>query len=118
MIKERINSNKGITIIALVITIVLLLILTGVVIHSVNISNNKEYYNKMVADINLINDKVLVYYNKYNEIPKTTRKIVINQVTYWEIDLSKLDNITLNLGTEYRKNRSFRVKQVRCLCNE
>ena len=105
MIKERINSNKGITIISLVMTIVLLLILTGASIYSINVSNNGSYYyNKMVADINLLNDKVLVYYNKYNEIPKTSRTIVINGTTYWEIDLSKLDNITLNYGKQYRRN--------------
>ena len=105
MINKYIKSNKGITIIGLVITVILLLILTGAAIYNVNLSNNKSYYNKMVADINLLNDKILVYYNKYNEIPKTDRSIKINEVTYWEIDLSKLDNITLNYGKGYRRKR-------------
>ena len=102
MIKEKINSNKGITIVSLVITIVLLFILTGTIIYGINLSNNRSYYNKMVADINLLKDKNLVYYNKYNEIPKTVRTISINETQYWEIDLSKLDNITLNYGRGYR----------------
>ena len=104
MIREKISSNRGITVISLVVTVILLLILTGAGIYSINMSNNRAYYNKMLADINLLNDKVLVYYNKYNEIPKTSRTIVINGTTYWEIDLSKLDNITLNYGKQYRKN--------------
>ena len=73
MIREKISSNRGITIISLVVTVILLLMLTGAGIYSINMSNNRAYYNKMVADINLLNDKVLVYYNKYNEIPKTSR---------------------------------------------
>lgn len=99
------KRNRGITLVALVITIILLLILTGTIIYNVDLSNSKLYYDKMVADINLLNDKILVYYNKYNEIPKTDRSIKINEVTYWEIDLSKLDNITLNYGKGYRRKR-------------
>ena len=102
---NSLKRNRGITLVALVITIILLLILTGTIIYNVDLSNSKLYYDKMVADINLLNDKILVYYNKYNEIPKTDRSIKINEVTYWEIDLSKLDNITLNYGKGYRRKR-------------
>lgn len=102
---NSLKRNRGITLVALVITIILLLILTGTIIYNVDLSNSRLYYDKMVADINLLNDKILVYYNKYNEIPKTDRSIKINEVTYWEIDLSKLDNITLNYGKGYRRKR-------------
>lgn len=102
MIKEKINSNKGITIVSLVITIVLLFILTGTIMQSINLSDNRSYYNKMVADMDVLKDKTLVYYNKYNEIPKTDRSIPIGEIQYTEIDLSKLDNITLNYGRGYR----------------
>ena len=102
---NSLKRNRGITLVALVITIILLLILTGTIIYNVDLSNSKLYYDKMVADINLLNDKILVYYNKYNEITKPDRSIKINEVTYWEIDLSKLDNITLNYGKGYRRKR-------------
>ena len=83
MINKYIKSNKGITIIGLVITVILLLILTGAAIYNVNLSNNKSYYNKMVADIELLSGETLVYYNKYNERPKNERTIIIDKVKYW-----------------------------------
>ena len=55
----------------------------------------------MVSDIKLLNDKILVYYNKYEEIPKTDREITINGTLYYEIDLSKIEGLTLNYGNEY-----------------
>ena len=101
--KQVVKNNKGITIIALVVTVVILLILTGTVIYNSNLSKSNYKYNKMIADLNILSDKILNYYKKYNELPKTERKIDIDEVTYWEIDLSKLDNLTLNFGKDYRK---------------
>lgn len=95
-----IKQNKGITLVSLVVTIVILLILTGTIIYDYTLSNN-TLYNKMVSDIELINDKILIYYNKYSEIPKTDRKISIKGIDYYEIDLSKLGRLTLNYGNEF-----------------
>ena len=97
----NIEKNKGITLVSLVITIIILLILTGTTIYNFSISNEVSYYNKMVSDIKLLNDKILVYYNKYEEIPKTDREITINGTLYYEIDLSKIEGLTLNYGNEY-----------------
>ena len=71
MMKEKNNSKKGITLVSLVVTIVILLILSTVSIYGIKSSNNINPYNEMIADINLLEDKILVYYNKYGEIPKT-----------------------------------------------
>lgn len=101
MIKEKINSNKGITLVSLVVSIIILLILSTISIYGIKSSNNISPYNNMVADIKLLEDKILVYYNKYGEIPKISRSININDINYYEIDLSKLDNLTLNYGQEY-----------------
>lgn len=116
--KKVVKNNKGITIIALVVTVVILLILTGTVIYNSNLSKSNYKYNKMIADLNILSDKILNYYKKYNELPKTERKIDIDEVTYWEIDLSKLDNLTLNFGKDYRKKWRITIKQIRCLCNK
>lgn len=97
----NIKSKKGITIVGLIITIVILLILSGTIIYNLNSSNKVAGYNNMIADIKLLEDKILVYFNKYGEIPKTSRKININNIDYYEIDLSKLDNVTLNYGQDY-----------------
>lgn len=94
----NIKSRKGITMVSLVIAIVILLILSGTAIYNMNLSNGVSRYNNMVADIKLLNDKILVYYNKYGEIPKIEGGIIKD--SYYEIDLSKLENITLNYGTK------------------
>lgn len=103
MIREKLKSEKGITLVALVITIVILLILTGVTITGINTSNNIVPYNNMIADITLLEEKISMYYNKYGEIPILQDGIErqIDAETYYEIDLSKLQGITLNYGTKY-----------------
>jgi len=96
---EWISQNKGITLVPLMITIVILLILSGAAITSINESNDVGPYNNMVADLTLLEDKILVYYNKYGEIPKVEGD---NQTIngYYNIDLTKLQNVTLNYGTQ------------------
>lgn len=106
MKKKNLKYEKGITLIVLIMTVIVLLILTGTVISEIGSSNQVATRNKMYADINLLKDKVLIYYNKYEELPKTdlvNRTKRINGVDYFEIDLSELDNITLNFGKEYGK---------------
>jgi len=97
----NIESKKGITLVSLVVTVILLLILSGVSISNLNLSNEIGKYNNMVSDIKLLEDKALIHYNKYKEIPKTSRTINVNGTEYYEIDLSKLENLTLNYGDEY-----------------
>lgn len=98
---KSIKNSKGITIISLVVTIVILLILSGTAIYNYNVSSETSYYNKMISDIKLLNDKILIYYNKYAEIPTTKREITIDGINYNEINLYKLDNLTLNYGSEF-----------------
>ncbi len=100
MIKSK--SDKGITIVSLVVTVIILLILSSTAIYNMNLSNGVGKYNNMVADIELLRDKILIYYNNNYEIPKVDNKsIVIDNIKYYEIDLKKLDNITLNYGSKY-----------------
>ena len=98
----NIKENKGVTLIILVVTIVILLMLSGTAIYNYNLSNDVAVYNKMIADIKLLEDKTIVYYNKYGDIPRTNRSIQVSGIEYYEMDLSKLDNITLNYGKDYK----------------
>lgn len=100
----NIKSKNGITIVSLVITIIILLIISTTIVYNVNSSNKVSGYNNMVADIKLLEDKILIYFNKYGEIPKTSRTINIDNIEYYEIDLSKLENITLSYGKDYNSS--------------
>jgi len=103
MIIEKTSQNKGVTLVGLVITIIILLILSGVAVTTIKDSNNIAPYNNMIADITLLEDKILVYYNKYRTIPfqeGSEQTINDNDTVYYKIDISKLENITLNYGNQ------------------
>lgn len=110
---KKIKNKKGITLVALVITVVILLILSGIVISKVNMSATNSTYNKMVADVKLLEEKILVYYNKYQTVPGIEITDTSNFPTiaengknipkgegekYYKIDLSQLSGISLNYG--------------------
>ena len=103
----KLNSKKGITIISLVISVVVLLILSATAITSINSSDKIVEHGNVDTDIKLLKDKVLIYYNKYEEIPVTDRSIEKDGIDYYEIDLSKLEGITLKYGIEYGKNETL-----------
>ena len=91
----NLKTKNGITLVSLVITIIILSILTTVAVYSIKSSNNVAPYNKMLADITLLEDKLLVYYNRNGEIPKAGAEVIEG---YYKIDLSKLEGVTLNFG--------------------
>ena len=113
MIKEKINSKKGITLVSLVISIIILLILSTISIYGIRSSNNISPYNNMIADINLLEDKILVYYNKYSEIPKTSEEIeiIFNKIKCKRLslkakfDIIKMERRKKRLKRKYEKNK-------------
>lgn len=104
----NIRSNKGITIVALIVTIAVLMIISSVIIIEMNTGNDFKKYQYMKADIDIIKDSVLIYYKKYAILPtKGTSLSGVNlngqassedNSIYYEIDLTKLDDMTLNYG--------------------
>ena len=110
MIKQYIKSKKGITMTSLVVSIIILAILAGTTIYNMNSSTEVPKFNNMIADIELLEDKISIYYNKYGEIPKTDREIIINGIKYYEIDLAKMENITLRYGKEYGESAKLEKK--------
>lgn len=98
---RKIKSSNGITIVSLIMVIIIVLILSTVSFYSINSSQNIGKYNKMIADITLLEDKILIYYNKYGEMPIIiNEKETIDNIDYYKIDLGKLENITLNYGID------------------
>ena len=118
------KNNKGITMISLVITIIVLLILTSVTIYNGLAQLGIKRVNNLYADIDSISTKVAEYYLKNETLPVFDNKYVNNKSElealfrnngattnianvndgedYYVIDLSKLDNLTLNYGDEYK----------------
>ena len=95
--------KKGITLITVVITIVLMAILTTVTITSTNVGADFKRYSLMCSDIELLENKVLYFYREYGELPTGDEvtdipEEISNGHAFYEINMNKLSGITLNLG--------------------
>lgn len=114
------KNQKGVTLVSLMITIILILIITGTTVYT---STNRFKINnlsKMQNDIELLNDKISSYYLKYGGLPilkdEKNQEILYNfsevdfdrngndDKNYYIIDLEAMGNITLNYGMVGYKN--------------
>ena len=106
------KNQKAITLISLIITIIVLIIVSGT---TIGISVNRFKANslkKMQNDIVLLNDKIENYYIRFGGLPVLEKyntnlsfdKDVNDNANYYIIDLSSLENITLNYGKEGFEN--------------
>ena len=110
--KEKIKNKNGITLIALVVTIVLMLILTSTIAINVDTGEDVKNYRLMCADIELLKDNILIYYNKYGLVPITGNTIDASTIpetssetrSFYKIDLEKLPNLSLNFGRGQAKD--------------
>ena len=118
------KNNKGITMISLVITIIVLIIVTSITIYNGTAQLGIKRVNSLYADIDSISTKVAEYYLKNETLPVYDNLYVNNKqeleelfkkngattnITnvndgeeYYVINLTKLDNLTLNYGDDYK----------------
>lgn len=100
------KNNNGVTLVILVITILVMIIITGTIAYNVTINMESTKITKLYTDLELLQDKISLYYAKYGGIPvkeeftgsdnfKTAANPNDND-TYYIIDLSLIDNLTLN----------------------
>lgn len=116
---KKIKQEKGITLTALVITIILILILTGTTVFDVRRSVRIRTLTNLINDIELLNDKVADYYNEYGEIPAKIKYTNLDELRntnifsksdleddngeFYVIDLEAMQGISLNYGRDYDK---------------
>ena len=113
------KSERGITLAILILTVLVLVILTGTM--AINSGNflKVSNLNKLNNDIEVLEDRVAAYYVKNNAIPQfgsaMSRSEVEDDVAglsssdgadYYVIDLEKIDNPTLNYGKGYKDSTS------------
>ena len=116
--KVKIKQEKGITMTALVITVITLLILTGTMIYntqgSININKLTNFYN----DLELLRDKISTYYNEYGKLPAEIKYTNTSRLAsvlstqndtgdFYVIDLEAMQGITLNYGQDYEKVKNY-----------
>ena len=112
--KNYMRNNKGITITTLVVTVIILLILTSTVIMKLGDSKDVSKLNNLYADVKILEEKVLNYYNNYGMLPVKGDPIqpllsMEEGNNYYEIDLSKLENITLKYGHGNSTNKDIYI---------
>lgn len=99
------KNNKGITLVALILTVIVLLILAGTIFEFTSAPRKSQAYNKMLADIEALNDQIYLYYDKYGELPisepiSVTNTTIPSGYEYYKINIKLLQNLTLNFGIE------------------
>lgn len=123
MKKNILKNQNGVTLIMLMITIIILALLAGVAIRNIDIGADIRNYNYMCADIELLESKIMTYYNEYGEIPIKEDTGVISNAksmlggqassrdndTYYQVDVQKLNNITLNFGGGTLANKDIYI---------
>lgn len=102
-----IKNQKGITLMAEVITIVVFMLILTTISYSSISSLQVRALNSMYADIVVIQEKAANYYLKYGEAPVSNEEIVAlpddiktdpndEGGKYYKVDFSKLLNVSLN----------------------
>lgn len=102
----NIRKNDGITLIALVITVIMLLIISGISITGTVIDQKQAEANVQIAELDIIQHAILERYVKSQltkeELPGTIMEITEVTEIVKEINKTTGQNIDLK-GTEYRK---------------
>ena len=116
MTSNKIKSDRGISLISLVITIMVMMILANIIIYNVKDDLKLGNLTKMQNDIDILREKVSTYYTQNGKIPATINYTniepmkkagVISEVVdtgdFLVIDLSAIENLTLNNGKDFEK---------------
>ena len=121
---NKVENSKGITLISLIITIVVLLIISNIIIYSVKNNLGIEKLKNMQNDIENLSDKISAYYNQYGTLPiidgEYTNTAKINNLIsenvdkgkFYIVDLSALENLTLTYGKDFKNINSTSDKNT------
>ncbi len=120
MMKKIIKNARGVTLISVISLLVIMAILSGIVITNIDIGSDIRDYNYMCADIELLESKIMTYYNKNGDIPvgdtvENVQAIIGEQKNardddvYYVIDKNKLSNLTLNYGYGNLSNKDIYI---------
>lgn len=113
MMKSMTRNQKGISLITLSITVIVLVIITNVIIYNLQDNLGIERVRNMQNDIENLRDKVDSYYLQYGTIPIINKEYTniasidvrgVNDIgKFYIVDLSALENLTLTYGEDYKK---------------
>lgn len=116
MINTKMKSARGISLVSLVITTIVLILLANVIIYNVRDELRLGKLENMQNDIENLRDKISSYYAQNGKIPASLEYTNVNDIKnagvisnevdtgeFFVIDLSALENLTLNYGRDFEK---------------
>ena len=112
--KYNLKKDKGVTMVALVITVLMILILTNMLIYNAQDDIYIKRLTNLYNDISVLREKVSTYYDEYGKIPAEIKYTNTNGLSsvlstnddrekFYIIDLEAMQGITLNYGKDYEK---------------
>lgn len=122
------KNQKGITLMVLVITIVVMALIAGSISYNSISSYRLNAYYAMCSDIELLDEKIALYYLENKSLPiegqmKTIDSLItdMSNVNYnpnnsgmlYKIDLTQLDNLTLQITDYYIDEQSHTIYAAR-----
>lgn len=123
MINIKLKENKGITLVALILAIVIMLIISSILIYNAGTATKTKALNNMYNDISSLTNKIQIYYSKYGEIPAVKEPYTnvesikfINQNDndkYYVIDLEALENVKLSYGRDYESYKQDKNQELK-----
>lgn len=97
------KNSKGVTLISLIITIVVMMIIMNVMVYSSTTSLKIKNLNNMYSDIRVLEEQIAIHYLRYGELPITGLPISfghsINENDgdkFYQVRIDILGGITLN----------------------
>ncbi len=121
MKKNVLKNQRGISLVVLMLTLIVMFILASVAISNIDIGSDIKHYNNMCADILLLENKVASYYRTNGQIPITGEAIADVQSelgaeadakdnsNYYQIDISELYNVSLKYGGGNTTNKDIYI---------
>lgn len=123
MINIKLEENKGITLVTLILAIVIMLVISSILIYNSSTATKTKALNIMYNDINDLAVKIEIYYSKYGEIPIINELYTnvnnidsINQndnENYYVIDLETLENVKLSYGKDYESYKQDKNQELK-----
>ena len=121
----KLKNNKGVTLLILTIIVIVLVVITSITIQAGKHYLNLKDVNELYSDIEAINVAISDYYLEHDDLPIKDHQYLEDKNAledcfeasgggadawvnpddeggYYVIDLSKLENLTLINGREYR----------------
>ena len=116
MINKILKNTKGVSLITLAISIIVLIILTNIIIYNLQDNLKVKGLQNMQTDIGQLRDRINSYYAQYQEVPTDVKYPIENlqqmkesgvfnetsdkEDEFYVIKLTALDNLTLNYGRD------------------